>query len=100
MAKYPPKAKKSAGRVSEVALALPLPTMPAGEFKAKCLALMDLVRERREEIVITKHGTPVAKLVPFDPPTRKPAFGALKGSVLWYGDLISPMDDAWEVERE
>jgi antitoxin (DNA-binding transcriptional repressor) of toxin-antitoxin stability system len=34
----------------------------SGEFKTKCLALLDEVSERREEIVITKRGTPVARL--------------------------------------
>ena len=30
--------------------------VPATEFKAKCLQLMDRVAERRETFVITKHG--------------------------------------------
>ncbi len=41
--------------------------IPAGEFKAKCLKLMDQVRESGKEIVITKRGKPVAKLVPLEP---------------------------------
>ena len=89
---------KPAGRVQEL-LAAPGQTIAAGEFKAKCLKLMDLVNVRHEEIVITKHGKPVAKLVPVEPKPAS-AFGALKGSVLWYGDLISPMDDEWDVDRE
>jgi len=39
-------------------------TVPAGKFKAQCLGLMDDVSERHCEIVITKRGKPVAKLVP------------------------------------
>jgi prevent-host-death family protein len=38
--------------------------IPAGEFKAKCLKIMDQVKNYHEEIIITKHGKPVAKLVP------------------------------------
>jgi prevent-host-death family protein len=38
--------------------------IPAGEFKAKCLKLMDQVARSGVPIVITKHGKPVAKLVP------------------------------------
>ena len=34
--------------------------IPAGEFKAKCLKLMDQVNESQHEVVITKHGKPVA----------------------------------------
>jgi prevent-host-death family protein len=37
-------------------------TIPAGEFKAKCLALMDEVAATGDEIVITKRGKPVARL--------------------------------------
>ena len=39
-------------------------TIKASEFKAKCLKLMDEVAETGEEIVITKNGRPVSKLVP------------------------------------
>ena len=41
-------------------------TMPAGQFKAQCLSVMDEVKERRAEVIITKRGKPVAKLVPLD----------------------------------
>jgi prevent-host-death family protein len=36
-------------------------TIPAGAFKTNCLALMDEVQAKRETLVITKHGKPVAK---------------------------------------
>ncbi|WP_419848309.1 type II toxin-antitoxin system prevent-host-death family antitoxin [Candidatus Poriferisocius sp.] len=47
----------------------PYRTIPAGEFKAKCLKLMDEVNDTGEQIVITKHGRPVSRLVPagFEP---------------------------------
>ena len=41
-------------------------TMAAGEFKARCLQVMDEVRSTRTPVVITKRGKPVAKLVPAD----------------------------------
>ena len=70
-------------------------SIPAGEFKARCLELMDQVRDRHESIVVTKHGTPVAKLVPYEqePPD---IFGFMKGTVLWYGDIVSPIDVEWD----
>jgi prevent-host-death family protein len=40
--------------------------MAAGSFKVHCLAVMDEVQAKRESVVITKHGKPVAKLVPAD----------------------------------
>lgn len=68
------------------------PTVPAGEFKARCLALLDRVAETGEELVVTKRGKPVARLVPVEPP--KP----LRGSVVWEGDLISPIGEDWAAE--
>lgn len=65
----------------------------AGEFKAKCLQLLDAVAEQRETLVITKHGKPVAKLVPVEPEQRM--FGALKGSVVEEQDIISPINADW-----
>lgn len=44
--------------------AMPYRTISAGEFKAKCLKLMDEVNDTGEQIVITKHGRPVSRLVP------------------------------------
>lgn len=38
----------------------------ASTFKAQCLALLDEVEASRRTIVVTKHGRPVAKLVPLD----------------------------------
>ncbi len=70
--------------------------IPAGEFKANCLKLMDQVRESGREIVITKRGKPVAKLVPLEPKERPPLFGCMKGSIEILGDIISPIDVEWD----
>lgn len=66
----------------------------AGEFKAKCLQLLDDVAEKRGTLVITKHGKPIAKLVPVEPEQRM--FGALRGSVVEEHDIISPIGADWE----
>jgi prevent-host-death family protein len=42
--------------------------VPAGLFKQGCLALIDVVATSRQEIVITKRGKPVARLVPMEDP--------------------------------
>lgn len=70
-----------------------LNTIPAGEFKARCLALLDRVAETGEELIVTKRGKPVARLLPAEMPQ------GLKGSVVWEGDLTSPIGDRWDVER-
>ncbi|MCH2516842.1 MAG: type II toxin-antitoxin system Phd/YefM family antitoxin [Dehalococcoidia bacterium] len=74
-------------------------TVKASEFKAKCLKIMDEVAATGEPVVITKYGVPVAQLVPA---VQKPKtlFGALKGSILYMGDVTSPIDVEWNAEIE
>lgn len=73
-------------------------SIPAGEFKAKCLQIMDEINEKHISIVITKYGKPVAKLVPIDE-TPADLFGCLKGTVTIQGDIISPIDTSWEANE-
>jgi prevent-host-death family protein len=64
-------------------------TIPAGVFKTNCLALMDEVQAKREELLITKNGKPVAKLVPIDSDTDA-IFGFLAGKGRIVGDIVAP----------
>jgi len=73
-------------------------TIPAGEFKAKCLKLLDEVAENRETLVITKHGKPVAQVVPM-PVKQTNIVGSMKGSVTILGDIISPIDVEWDAMK-
>ncbi len=70
--------------------------MAAGAFKANCLAVMDEVQAKRETVVITKHGKPVAKLVPVGPQVDD-IFGFLRGKITITGDIVSPAlaPDEW-----
>ena len=61
----------------------------AGSFKVHCLAVMDEVHAKRETVVITKRGKPVAKLVPVEEQTDD-LFGFLRGKVTIVGDVVSP----------
>jgi prevent-host-death family protein len=72
----------------------------AAEFKAKCLALMDRVAQTREEIIITKHGKAVAKLVPVTDVTPETVFGRMQDTILFLGDVVSPTDQVWDAESE
>jgi prevent-host-death family protein len=69
-------------------------TIGAGEFKAKCLQLIDQVAERRQPLIITKRGRPLAKLVPIE--SVGPLFGAMAGSVTHEEDIVSPVDVSWD----
>ena len=75
-------------------------TMAASDFKARCLKVMDEVQTRREGVLITKKGRPVARIAPADRP-RKDIFGCLKGVVQIIGDIESPVVPAsdWEQTR-
>jgi prevent-host-death family protein len=64
--------------------------MAAGSFKVHCLAVMDEVQSKREAVLITKRGKPVAKLVPADKETDD-IFGFLAGKGKVTGDVVSPV---------
>jgi prevent-host-death family protein len=75
-------------------------TMPAGQFKARCLKIMDQVRSTREPVTITKKGQPVAKLIPADT-NPEDIFGCLRGEIEIVGDIVSPVVplEDWETGR-
>ena len=73
-------------------------TIPAAQFKARCLRLMDEVQSSREPVLVTKKGRPVAKLVPADS-APKDIFGCMRGRIKIMGDIVSPaipLED-WEI---
>ena len=75
-------------------------TIKASEFKAKCLKLMDEVAETGDELIVSKNGRPVARLVPY---RRKPKslFGIDRGKIEILGDIVEPLDIEWEAgDRE
>lgn len=74
-------------------------TIQASEFKAKCLALMDEVARSGVPLLITKNGKPVAELhAPAAVPLPSP-FGLHKGRAKIVGDIVSPLDVAWDAAR-
>jgi len=69
-------------------------TISASEFKARCLALLDEVAQRGEEIIVTKRGVPVARVSSLRPPPP------LEGSVTFNvadEELLAPIDVRWSV---
>jgi prevent-host-death family protein len=71
-------------------------TIAAGQFKARCLRLLDEVAETGETIVVTKRGKAVARIEPMvEPPS-------LKGSVIYLVDdkeLLFSTGESWDAER-
>lgn len=72
-------------------------TIPAGTFKAQCLALLDQVAASGETIVVTKRGKPVAEIRPVGAPRD------LTGTVTYLVDddeLLFSTGESWDAERE
>jgi prevent-host-death family protein len=72
----------------------------AGAFKAKCLAIIDDVHANGGELIITKRGKPMAKLVPVAAEKPESIFGALRGKLKIVGDIVSPIVEPWEWDED
>ena len=81
-------------------------TVPAGEFKAKCLKLMDEIARDGGELVITKRGKPIARLVPPEAglragqPTPESVVGCMAGTVVTHGDIVGPFHEDWHMRDD
>jgi prevent-host-death family protein len=67
----------------------------AAKFKEQCLAILDSLGP--DGIVITKHGKPVAKLIPIERSSQH-LIGSLKGKISVRGDILST-GIHWEAEQ-
>jgi len=75
-------------------------TVAISEFKARCLSLVEHVRRTGQPLIVTKHGRPIAEVIPAS--ADRPRTGLLgsasdTGRIL--GDIVSPASAAgdWEV---
>lgn len=69
------------------------------EFKAKCLAILAQVEKTKEPVRITRHGKPVAEVIPAVQTVDRAAWiGSLKGKIKILGDIVSPVIDLDEIE--
>jgi len=71
----------------------------AADFKARCLEYIDQVKETRAEYIVTRHGEPVARLVPIE--TNKPAsfIGCMRGTVLSFDRPFDPVPAVWSIDQ-
>ena len=70
----------------------------SAEFKARCLELVDRVKESRTEFVVTRHGRPVARLVPIDAIEPASLVGSMANSVLRYEGPFDPVPATWSID--
>jgi prevent-host-death family protein len=69
-------------------------TIPAGQFKARCLGILDQVARTGESVVVTKRGKPVAQVVP----VREKPLKSLRGSVTILADIVGPICADWDAD--
>lgn len=67
-------------------------TMGAGEFKAKCLAVLDEVNESGEPVIVTKRGKPVARVEAYEAASQPRARPSLLGFMLGQGTIVDGAD--------
>lgn len=73
-------------------------TIKASEFKAKCLKLMDEVQKTGDEIVITKNGKPISRLVPYRVKVAT-LLGLHKGKISSLDEDIFSTRETWETDQ-
>jgi prevent-host-death family protein len=72
--------------------------VPISKFKAKCLGLIEQVYKTRQPLRITRHGIPVAEVVPAGPDRKRKFVGDMVGTGTIVGDIVSPIIDLDEIE--
>jgi prevent-host-death family protein len=78
-------------------LRLVIMKIPAAEFKARCLAILDLVSRNGESVTITKRGRVVARLVQAEAEGDRP-WEQVRGKARWAGDPFAPVLDETEID--
>ncbi len=72
--------------------------VPISKFKAKCLGLIEQVQKTRQPLRITRHGIPVAEVIPAGPDRKRKFLGDMVGTAEIVGDIVSPIIDLDEIE--
>ena len=60
--------------------------LPVSEFKARCLEIFETLRRQGRDLVVTKHGQPIARVVPVR--DRESLRGMLAGQLEIPDDIV------------
>jgi prevent-host-death family protein len=72
-------------------------TMSVSKFKAECLSVLEKIKRQKKRIRITKRGEPIAEVIPVE--NEKETI-PLKETVIYLGDVVSPVDqDEWDASK-
>ena len=69
------------------------------ELKARCSEILRQVARRREPVVVTRRGRPIAEIVPSQE-RRETRFGFARGSIAIHGDIVAPLEVEWEAMED
>ncbi len=71
----------------------------AANFRSNCFKILDEVDKTHKEVIITKRGKPIAKLVRYETNNDSdPLLGSLLNAGSTVGDLTEPFKDEWELD--
>jgi len=71
----------------------------AADFRSNCFKILDEVDQKHIDVIITKRGKPIAKVVHYETdPRTDPLLGSLPNAGTTVGDLTEPFDDEWELD--
>ena len=72
-------------------------TLSVSEFKTHALSVLKTVAESGEQVIVTKRGKPVARVIPYQEPGKKTEPGKLAGTITFEKDVITPLGpEIWE----
>lgn len=82
-------------------MGISMESIPAGEFKAKCLGLIEEVHESGKPVIVTKRGEPMVIVVPYESveTPKQEIFGSMKDTITITGDIMSPIDVEWDADK-
>ncbi|HEX9985366.1 MAG TPA: hypothetical protein VGF69_19070 [Thermoanaerobaculia bacterium] len=70
-------------------------TVTAADAQEHFLSLLDELAGSREEMLVTRDGEVVAKVVPLEPLPRE----ALLGTLTFHEDIVAPIEETWNAEQ-
>ena len=74
-----------------------LKAVSVSEFKAHCLQYLEETRTIHTELLVTKRGKPIAKIVPVTNEGMPFAYGDMQNSITLKSNILDPIDTEWDV---
>ena len=67
------------------------------QFRAHTVEILEKVSLAQENIIITKRGKPLARIIPYHDIETAPRPGMLAGTLVFENDIVSPLgEEMWD----